>query len=55
LVGRSWVGGWVGGWVRIIYYLHFYIYKLSYFLINFFGLPNFLYDLTSQKNYLMVS
>jgi hypothetical protein len=40
----------MGGSVHIIYYFHFYIYKLNYFLINFFGPPNFLFDLTSQIN-----
>jgi len=42
-------------YLLFIYYLHFYIYKLSFFLIDFFGLPKFLSNLTSQKDHFMVS
>jgi hypothetical protein len=45
----------VGGWVLFIYHLHFYTYTLNYFSINFFGLPNFLFNLSNQKDHFMVS
>jgi len=49
------MGGWVGRYKLFIYYLHFYIYKLSYFKIKFFGLPKFLSNLTNQKDNFIVS
>jgi hypothetical protein len=48
------MGGWVGMYLLFIYYLHFYIYKLS-FLIDFFGLPKLLSNLISQKDHFMVN
>jgi hypothetical protein len=42
-------GWWVGRYLLFIYYLHFYIYNLNYFLINVFRLSKFLFDLTSKK------
>jgi hypothetical protein len=48
----------MGGWVGNIYYLFItYILYLKFelFLINYFGLPNFLSNLISQKNHFMVS
>jgi hypothetical protein len=49
------MGGWIGRYILFIYYLHFYIYKLRYVLINFFGLPKFLFNLTSQRDHFMVN
>ncbi len=50
---RPW---WVGSQVFIlIYYLHFYIYKLSFFFINFFLLAIFLSNLTIHNDHFMVS
>jgi len=49
------MGEWVSEYCYFIYYLHFYIYKLSFFLIIFFGLPKLLSDLTSQKDHFMVN
>jgi hypothetical protein len=49
------MGGWVGMYLLFIYLLHFYYLKFGLYFNLFFWLLNFLFDLTSQKNHLMVS
>jgi hypothetical protein len=48
------MGGKLGMYLLFIYHLHFYIYKLNFFLIKFLA-TQFLSDLTNQKDHFMVS
>jgi hypothetical protein len=45
----------VGRYLLFIYYFSFIIKILGYFLIKFFGCPIFWFNLTSQKDHLMVN
>ncbi len=54
-VCRSWVGGWLGRHLLFLITTFLLIKNWVFFKLNFFGHPIFLFDLTNQKDHLMVN